>query len=112
MIADTYEFGPVSSPVISSLETVIVQVQVNASLAGVQVNPTTLTLTYALVSAAVSPTGSFESAAWSTQTYASTPAYYAEATLDSIAIGEYDLWYKIVDGSLEPVYYAGRIQSR
>jgi hypothetical protein len=112
-VADTYQFGAPSEIVVEAVSTENIAVQVVASLAGVAVNPTALTVDYAFISDGAEPGNSdWHAAAWSTSTKAGATFYSVLVPVATMAAAEYDLWLKIVDGALVPVHYVGRVMVR
>lgn len=113
MTAGTYDVCGLRPSVVSSLTTEYVRVQVLASLDGVAVNPTGLTVDIAVVAAGVSPlSGDWHAAAWETISQPWMTSYEVQFLASTIAVGEYDVYLKIVDSPNVIVTYLGRLDSR
>jgi hypothetical protein len=110
-IADTYQFGPASEIAVEAATAENIAVPVVASLAGVAVVPTGLTADYSLPAAGVAPSA-WSAAAWSTWTKNGATFYSLLVPVSGLAAGEYDLWVKVIDGTLVPVHFVGRVQVR
>lgn len=95
-------FNQLKSPVaLSVLSTQYVKCQISASEAGVTIDPTTGTLSFAFISEAVggSPvSGDWKSASWET---GSDGAYWGRCLVGpagtvTLAAGSYDVWVRLV----------------
>lgn len=113
MIADTYTFGTLKPAAVSALSAEYVAVQVSASLDGVAVSPTALTVDFAVVAATVLPqSGDWHAAAWNTEAQAWSTVYEVTYLVSGFAVGEYDVWIKVVDTPNVVVSFLGRLSIR
>ena len=113
MIADRYIFGVATANVLYAPSVEMVQVPVSASLAGVVVVPTGLAASYAVVGVSGVPVSSdWKTAQWITLASVVGTRYAIGIVVSAVAVGEYDLWVKVTDGTIVPVKYVGRLQVR